>query len=155
MQNSCLTLLGETASVQVWHDAGARWLYVQWRGSYEHQHVGEGWALLLHCLHQHPCAKVLNDARGAATGWAGREQWVGTSLFPQLAQAGVRYMACVYPEALAARRSLDSTLDSTAQPFVTAFEDLATACAWLQQRVVATTEAPDHTGAASPHVQDL
>lgn len=30
-----LVLVGKAASVQVWHDAEARWLYVRWRGPYE------------------------------------------------------------------------------------------------------------------------
>ncbi|WP_170865284.1 hypothetical protein [Hymenobacter psychrotolerans] len=45
----------------------------------------------------------------------------------------MRYLACVYPQALAARFSLDATLISTPQPFMAAFEDLASACSWLQQ----------------------
>jgi hypothetical protein len=76
---------------------------------------------------------VLNDARYAATGWRRHEQWAGETLFPLLAQSEVRYMACVYPAALAARFSLDATLDYTLRPFVVAFEDLATAYAWLQR----------------------
>ncbi|OON68330.1 hypothetical protein [Hymenobacter sp. CRA2] len=134
MEDSRLTLLGATSAVQVWHDNEAQWLYVQWRGSFEEHSASEGWALLLQALQQRPCAKLLNDARYAATGWAGREQWVGETLFLKLAEAGVRYMACIYPAALAARFSLDTTLNSASQPFVAAFEDLATACSWLQQR---------------------
>jgi hypothetical protein len=126
--------LGETTSVQVWYDTGLQWLYVRWRGSYVEQTAGEGWEFLLRCLHAHPCTKVLNDAREAADSWAGREQWVGRDLFPQLAQRGVRYVACIYPTALAARSSLDVTLDSNLQPFVAAFDDLATACSWLQRK---------------------
>ncbi|QIL74912.1 hypothetical protein [Hymenobacter sp. HDW8] len=134
MENSSLTLLGATSAVQVWHDAEAHWLYVRWRGNYAIQTAEEGWELLLRCLHQQPCAMLLNDARHAATGWSGQEQWAGEALFPKLAQWGVRYVACVYPEALAARFSLDTTLGYTPQPFVAAFDDLATACTWLQQR---------------------
>ena len=117
--------------MQIWYDAGPHWLYVRWRGGYTEHSAGEGWEFLLQCLHKHPCTKVLNDARDAADGWAGREQWVGRDLFPKLAQQGVRYVACIYPSALAARLSLDATLDSRPQPFVAAFEDLATACSWL------------------------
>lgn len=133
MEDSGTTLLGATSAVQVWHDAAGRWLYVRWRGRYSEKAAAEGWELLLKCLQQQPCSKLLNDAR-EATSWAGREQWVGEALFPQLAQQGVRYLACVYPQALAARFSLDATLISTPQPFVAAFEDLASACSWLQQQ---------------------
>ncbi|RYU81836.1 hypothetical protein [Hymenobacter persicinus] len=134
LENSSLTLLGDTTSVQIWYDAGARWLYVRWRGNYREQDAGAGWVLLLRCLRLQPCTKLLNDARDAVEGWAGREQWAGEALFPQLAERGVRSVACVYLEALAARFSLDTTLGSTPKPFVAAFDDLATACAWLQQR---------------------
>lgn len=134
MEDSSLVSLGDRPSVQIWYDTQAQWLYVQWRGSYQERAVGEGWEFLLQCLHQHPSAKLLNDARFAATGWAGREEWAGEALFPQLAAHGVRYIACVYPVALLARFSLDAMLDSTRQPFVAAFEDLATAYSWLLQR---------------------
>lgn len=50
-----------------------------------------------------------------------------------LAQAGVQHMACIYPQTLPGRASLDMTLHSTAQPFVASFENLATAYAWLRQ----------------------
>lgn len=127
--------------MQVWYDTQARWLYVQWRGSYDEKVVGEGWQLLLECLNQHPCAKVLNDARYAATGWTGKEQWAGEALFPLLAQGGVHYVACVYPGALAARFSLDATLACAPRPFVAAFEDLATAYAWLQHQDVSVNSS--------------
>jgi hypothetical protein len=50
-----------------------------------------------------------------------------------LVQVGVRHVACIYPEALPGRFSLEMTLHNTVQPFVASFEDLATACSWLQQ----------------------
>ena len=129
-----MTFLGETSAVQVWQDATAQWLYVRWRGRYDFHAAGESWSFLVQCLQQHPCPKLLNDARDAATGWTGRETWAGESLFPLLGQAGVQYMACVYPTALSARFSLDATLTTASQPFVAAFEDVATACSWLEQQ---------------------
>ncbi len=106
-----LVLVGEAASVQVWHDAEVRWLYVRWRGPYEPRAAQEGWALL-QCLHRQPCTQALNDAR-FATAWAGQEHWAGTSLFPMLVHAGVQHMACVYSQTLPGRASLDMTLHST------------------------------------------
>ena len=134
MENSSLIPLGETASVQVWYDASTRWLYVRWRGNYQEQDAVQGWEFLLRRLQQQPCTQLLNDARYAAHGWAGQEQWVGEALFPQLAAWGVRHVACVYPHDLAGRFSLDTTVTSISAPFVAAFDDLATACSWLQQR---------------------
>jgi len=134
VENNRLIPLGATASVEVWHDAEAQWLYVRWRGGYDETAAGKGWQFLLQCLNQHPCAKVLNDVRYATSSWAGKEQWAGEALFPLLAQGGVRYVACVYPAALAARFSLDTTLNCAPQPFVAAFEDLASAYAWLQHQ---------------------
>ena len=120
--------------MQIWLDTQAQWLYVRWRGCYQEQMAEEGWAYLVQCLRQHPGPKLLNDARFAAHGWAGREQWAGEELFPQLAKWGVRYVACVYPHALPARFSLDTTLGLAPQPFLAAFDDLASACYWLQRR---------------------
>lgn len=136
LENSRLVLLDAAPSVQIWHDTQASWLYVRWRGPYQPASVQAGWALLVQCLRQQPCTRLLNDARYAAA-WVGHEQWVGESLFPKLAEAGVRYVACVYPKALAGRFSLELTLRSTARPFVASFEDLATAYAWLHQWPVA------------------
>jgi hypothetical protein len=140
LANSSLTFLGTTVAIQVWHDADAQWLYARWRGPYEHHAAGEGWALLVECQRQYGCAKLLNDAREAATGWSGREQWACEKLYPQLAQAGVHFVACIYPRASSGHFSLDTTLVNASHHFVAVFEDLAMACSWLQQQ-----EAPEST----------
>lgn len=134
MEHRRLLALGETTAVQIWHDTQTQWLYVRWRGTYAEPLADEGWAFLLRCLHEHPCTKVLNDARYATAGWAGREHWVGNTLFPQLAQHGVHHVACLYPKALAARASLTIALEHSRHPFMAAFEDLATAYAWLLRK---------------------
>jgi hypothetical protein len=143
MEHSPLTWLGETTAVQVWWDASAQWLYVRWRGAYAVEAADTGWAFLLQYLQQHPCPKLLSDAREAATGWAGQETWAGEALFPALGHAGVQYVACVYPSALLARVSLDATLATAPQPFLAAFEDVATACSWLQRQSAAGQTTPE------------
>ncbi|MCB2377499.1 hypothetical protein LGH70_07895 [Hymenobacter sp. BT635] len=131
--NPALWVLGTTSALTVYYDTANRWLYTDWQGSFELTTARQSAQLLVECLREYPCHKLLNSTLRVTSSWHGQEQWAGETLFPLLAQHGIRYMACVYSVYWPARYSLDSTLGFAAQPFVASFDDLATACAWLLQ----------------------
>jgi hypothetical protein len=131
--NPALQLLGSTPALAVYYDVENQWLYASWQGAYETATAQQSAQLLVACAQMHPCQKLLNDTQHVTSSWRGQENWAGKTLFPMLAHAGIRFIACVYSEQWQARHSLEITMDYTTQPFITAFDDLAAAYRWLQR----------------------
>lgn len=133
VDDSTLLILGATSALTVYQDSNNQWLYANWHGIHEVDTAAQSAQLLIDCVKAYPYRKLLNNTQQVTSGWDGREQWAGETLFSSLAQLGVCYIACVYSKQWLARYSLDRTLEYATQPFIVSFEDLATACNWLQQ----------------------
>lgn len=125
--------LFENAHLTIWHDCHNQWLYVEWRGE---QRLEEIQDTCLYALANLPLAnytKILNDSTQATGNWAAAAPWLGINLFPQLAAAGLTYMAWVYAADFNSRFAIDSTLRCATDLIIVTFDDLDAAWAWLQQ----------------------
>jgi hypothetical protein len=128
-----LRKLVDTSSLAISYDGLNQWLYIEWKGDHNKASVLAGFELILRCLQAWECHKLLNDSTQVTSPWEAVIGWEDRRLFQCLAQQGVRYVAWVYSPHSSDRSAIDATLQFTTHPIVIMFEEIATACSWLQQ----------------------
>ena len=126
-------LLHQLPYVSISYDYLHDWLYVDWTGDQDLESVQSGCLLMLECLRQERCHKVLNDNTRVTSMWSDAAEWGGNVWFPTMDDAGLEYFAWVYSPNIYSRLSTDLTLQHTTRPLILTFDDLATAEAWLKQ----------------------
>ncbi|MBT9393253.1 hypothetical protein KLP40_08765 [Hymenobacter sp. NST-14] len=108
------------------------WLYADWRGPQTLETVQAGSAQLVEQLRRERCDKLLNDNRAVHGMWMDGSEWISRDLPPELAAAGLRYVAWVYSPEVFSRLSAQRVVEQASRRFLTfAFEDAAAARAWL------------------------
>lgn len=120
-------------SLDIFFDHQHDWLYVDWKGDQTFEFVQWGGLEVFRHLGEQRTHKILNDNRRVTSIWADAANWGGTVWFPQMAAAGLEYLAWVYSPNLYSRRSTDLTLSFTpvSGPIVATFDDFETARNWL------------------------
>ncbi|UYZ62696.1 hypothetical protein [Hymenobacter weizhouensis] len=126
-------LLHQLPHISIYYDYLNDWLYVDWTGDQDLESVQGGCLLMLECLRQERCRKVLNDNTRVTSMWSDAAEWGGRVWFPAMTEAGLEYFAWVYSPNIYSRLSTDLTLQHTTRPLIFTFDDLATAQAWLRQ----------------------
>lgn len=77
---------------------------------------------------------MLNDNTRVTIMWSDTAERGGKEWFPAMAAAGLQYFAWVYSSNIYSRLSTDLTPQFTGGgPVVAAFDEMATAQAWLKQ----------------------
>lgn len=133
----------ENAHLSIWHDCQNQWLYVEWKGEHSLETIQRDCRYALANLPLANYTKILNDSTQATGNWAAAAPWLGVHLFPQLAAAGLTYMAWVYAADFNSRFAIDSTLRCATGLTIVTFDDLDAAWAWLQQADKYPAEAAD------------
>ncbi|SHJ37383.1 hypothetical protein SAMN02745146_2955 [Hymenobacter daecheongensis DSM 21074] len=123
--------LVNTESLFIAYDQDNDWLYADWKGIHTQASAQAGCEQILQCLKLRPCRKILNDnsnvfrAEFRLTGW-------GLSWLHELGSLGLECLAWVYAPDFKARQDAEALLPLITQPVLATFDDLASACWWLQ-----------------------
>ena len=88
---------------------------------------------MLASLRQWPCQKILSDGTNILAVQMQRTQW-GLRWLEEMQAAGLRYFAWVLPRSLQARHATEERVYPISSPLVGTFDDIASACLWLQQQ---------------------
>lgn len=111
------------------------WLYSDWHRADGLADVQTGCEVILECVQQTSCRKVLNDNRQVYTFWADAAEWVGRMYLPRLAAAGVRQLAWINALSIYGRLSTSQAvayLEHIARPRTQLFDDYDEAADWLR-----------------------
>lgn len=115
-------LLFDSPLFTLYHNQKHGWLQLEWRGLHTQQSVEEYCAMVLEAVQTTQSRKLLNDASEILDGWADISPWLGQELLPQLASAGVEFMALLNAMDWPARLCLQAMLLHTTRPNVRLFE---------------------------------
>jgi hypothetical protein len=127
-------LLLNISYISITHDLCNDWLYIDWKGHLDGPLVRAGCEQILICLHSTSCKKILNDNSSVTGDWECASQWLGQEFLPNLAEAGLHYLAWVYSPNYLSRRAIDTALSFVTTPTVVSFEDVDAAYSWLQRK---------------------
>lgn len=130
-----MELLHDTPALSIYLDPQHQWLYAEWKGDHTADSARHGGELVLHHLRGCDCHKMLNDNTQVTSEWESGARWVGAEYYQQLAHLGMRYVAWVCPPDWGARRSMELAMQFVTRPVVVLFDDLASACTWLERQL--------------------
>jgi hypothetical protein len=124
--------LVESAGISISYDCTNEWLYADWKGLHDQASSRAACLQLLECLRTQPCRKILNDNFHISHSSMRLTQW-GSWWLNEMQKAGLQYIAWVLPQNILARQATETTVKSISNPVVATFDDLASACLWLQK----------------------
>ncbi|MCC2547280.1 hypothetical protein LJY25_12560 [Hymenobacter sp. BT175] len=128
-----LRTLFEAEYLTVSFDYLNEWFYLDWKGEQDLASVQQGCEQVWLLFQNEQCRRAINDTSHVTGMWSDAAEWVGREFLPQVADAGLEYIAWVYSPDVYSRLSTDLTLQMATKPVVVAFDDLPTAIAWLKQ----------------------
>ncbi|RTQ47187.1 hypothetical protein EJV47_20035 [Hymenobacter gummosus] len=128
-----LELLVDRPELVISYDAANDWLYADWRGPHDAESSRACCMLLLETLRRHPARKLLNDNSNITRQTMQLSEW-SIWWVEQMAQAGMRYIAWIFPRSFDHRPSTEQIVKFIPRPAVAAFDDVASAYTWLQQQ---------------------
>ena len=111
----------DSPALFIGHDELNRWLYVDLRGIYDGPLAQTACEQMLTSLRQWPCQKILSDGTNVLAVHMPRTQWSGRWL--EEMQAAVQ-----------TRHATEERVQPISNPLVGTFDDIASACLWLQQQ---------------------
>lgn len=129
--HSHLSYLLDTPQLTIARDHVNDWLYVDWKGEHTSASSRQGCELMLEYLRKYPCSKVLNDSSNVTQSDFKVAEWIMPWL-KMMHQTGMQALAWVYPPLYTARQSTDEKIQFVQGPMLATFDDVASACEWLQ-----------------------
>ncbi len=137
-----IALLLTSAVLELHYDDENAWLYLDWKGPQELELVQAACQDVLAFIKQTGARKALNDnTHITETSWD-LTRWVAYEFIPQVATAGLEYVAWVCSPLLSCRTNLSLMSSfSDQKPQVAVFDEIAGAYGWLNS-VHASCPAP-------------
>jgi hypothetical protein len=133
MESSLVCLL-DTPVLTIYHDAANDCLYNQWKDTHDADTILACIGHIMACLEANACQKVLSDHTEFTGDWKQLAPEVGGEVFEQMAARGVRLFAWVHGPDCRDQLAMHQAMQVASKPTITLFDDVATACQWLQQR---------------------
>ena len=126
--------LHESDHIDIWHDVGGGYLYVDWKGPQTAASVQAGCELILQHMIDNRLTKCLNDNTNVVGTWEEASHWVAKEFLPRAQRAGVCCIAWVQSPSRGSRRAANATaLDAKQPDLIHLFDDLKTAELWLRE----------------------
>ncbi|MGI4835073.1 MAG: hypothetical protein ACRYFK_16595 [Janthinobacterium lividum] len=147
-----LELLQEIPTISVFYDHTNEWLFADWYGELTLPLVQANCLAIAQCFLQgHTYKRVLNSNLNMSSVVPEAPLWLATNYLPHMGLGGVEYLAWVYPNDLLLRPLIDRAVRKLTTPAVTMFDDLESACTWLQHAHLPhlTNAAPTPPSAAT------
>jgi len=129
-----LVCLVDTPLLTIYHDVANGWLYNHWKGTHDATTIYTCAPYILAALDATGCRKVLSDHGELSGNWVQIAPRLGREAFAQLAARGVRAVAWVHSQDYHDQMAMYLAQRATTCPDIAIFDDVATACFWLQQR---------------------
>jgi hypothetical protein len=127
-------LLAKTPSLSIHFDNQHQWLYAQWLGEMSPTIVMRGCELLLEHQRMAGTSKLLSDNVLITRPWPEGIEWGARVWLPNMAEAGLRYLAWVYSPHLLSRLVFDQSQLEVSFPIAASFDDVQQAVEWLEKR---------------------
>ncbi|RDC61832.1 hypothetical protein [Adhaeribacter pallidiroseus] len=121
--------------IKIWYEAKYQWLYVEWMGPQHLYTVRKGGQHILQFLKEKQCAKILNNNYQVKGPWLDACHYLAEELLPQLAEAGLQYLAWVLSPNPYSQYSTEQTLEATnlaIRNHINTFHSLPVAREWLK-----------------------
>lgn len=128
-----MTLLEDTPTFTLWHDASCACLYATWHGKHTSSLTRGQYDLIRWHVRVTSSTKLLNDSLLDEDGWSNLTQWLAKDAFRLLAQDGVQLVGWVLPRHLGALYDTARVLAQLTQPLVDTFIDVQAAYDWLHR----------------------
>lgn len=132
-QPSDLHLLRELPQLRLLSDAATELLWADWRGPQTAATVREGAEAVLAAVQAGKYTKLLNDNTHLTVMNVTAQEWDSIQVLPRLFNAGLQYLAWVYPPDLTGRRHTDYSVNRSSWPLLLTFEERQMALEWLRQ----------------------
>jgi hypothetical protein len=113
------------------HDTTHNWLLAEWHGVSDYVSSLASCALLMQHASTCACTKLFCDSTQAVDGWSEIGEWVSTSFFPRLAEAGITVVAWVNAQDWTTSAVIERIVLDSSQPFIATFEEPLHAFDWL------------------------
>ncbi|OON68223.1 hypothetical protein [Hymenobacter sp. CRA2] len=122
-----------TPGLAIGYDEANHWLYTDWRGEHDQESSQAACLQMLEALRARPCRKILNDNSSVTRQSMQLTLW-GAWWLEEMMNAGLEYVAWVYPRDFEAREATENVIRHITKPVVASFDDVASAYLWLQQQ---------------------
>ncbi|WP_316771507.1 ATP-binding protein [Pedobacter frigiditerrae] len=127
--------LYEDESIVVSYNAANARVDVDWRGFQDLASVQNGGAKIIEFLKRHQSSKACNDNTNVLGTWSEAVDWAGKEFFPMLEEAGLKYLAWVYPDSVFNKLSAKKTVNIAQGGIITQFfSDVELAKTWLNSK---------------------
>lgn len=145
-----LFTLTESCNISIYYDSENDWLYAEWHGNLTADRIQLCYEDILTYLEATQCTRVLNDNSTLVSIHSDPGTWLATDWFPRAFQHGLKRFAWVYPSTIASRFSVQNLMQYSSHPHIVCFDDLATACTWLQDGHETLTAQKQVSGRSLP-----
>jgi PAS domain S-box-containing protein len=109
-----------------------RRMYTDWTGFQDLGSVKQGCMLMLDYLIANECDRIVNDNTRVQGNWSEAVEWVGSTWFPIMEKAGLKYFAHLFSPSLFSQLSAQKSIDIMAGIITTQyFTDIKMAEAWI------------------------
>lgn len=122
--------------VDIAYDGEVHCLYANWKGYQTDTSVKTGVNCLIDLMRERQVFKILNDNTNTLGIWTGVASWLAFDAFPRAQHGGMQSLAHVYGPSRFSRISFDAALLllNFSSKDIKAFDDVASAKAWLKSR---------------------
>src|SRR5688500_18950945 len=86
-------------------------IYASWKGAHTEETIQKGYSKLLESVREHSCKGIIDDHSQISGIWAGSAEWVANKWVPEVFQAGVKYIACIFSNHIFSKRSTEKVLE--------------------------------------------
>lgn len=124
-----MEILSKEFNLQVNYNAREHYLYCNWIGFQNEEHIKHGGATILKILKEKKCSKVLNDNTLVSGPWQNAADWVSNIWFPAMAEAGLKHFAWIFSPNLFAELSAKKAMPTSGM--VKSFNKIEEAQEWL------------------------
>lgn len=131
-----MAILLRNQFLEISHDKGNEWLYMNWKGYQIDESIKEDCNRAVELRKEYQVFKILNDNTYTQGIWLGVSRWLASDALPRARRAGMTSFAHVHGPSRMSRISAEAALFllSSDTSDIKAFDDIETAKAWLRGR---------------------
>ena len=119
--------------VSISHNETENWLYIFWEGERTSETLMQGAEILLKCVQETGCTKIINDSSAFSNAWPNLIDWFAIQYAPRLQAAGVQYFAWIYDDQNLTKLAADAILEKEKSDIIVmVFDKVNTAKTWLR-----------------------
>lgn len=110
-------------SIEIKYDPVNQWIYVDWKGYLSVHEVQKSCNQILKYFREKQAHKLLNDNTHVSGIWWDASEWIAEQWFPEMLEAGLKYVAWVYSGSQFSVMSAEKTRQRIAKTMRYRFEE--------------------------------